>query len=96
MTRMTRIRKPESSLLGGPGCNGVNAASVKTKKAARSGGFFVSKTASGAEHHLLVTFTVTLLFARLESSCGETVWTEAVFAMSWAGPEAATVSVTVA
>ena len=47
-------------------------------------------------HHLEATFTVTLLFARLESSCGETVWTEAVFAISWATPDTATVSVIVA
>lgn len=47
-------------------------------------------------HHFEATFTVTLLFARFESSCGEAVCTVAVLAISWAGPEAATVSVIVA
>lgn len=49
-----------------------------------------------SQHYLDATFTVTLLFARFESSCGEAVWTVAVFAINWAGPEAATVSVIVA
>jgi len=47
-------------------------------------------------NHFEATFTVTLLFARFESSCGEAVWTVAVFAISCAGPEAATVNVIVA
>jgi len=43
--------------------------------------------------HFVVTVTVTLLLALFESSCGDTVWTVAVFTICWGAPAAVTVSV---
>src|SRR5690348_1374162 len=49
-----------------------------------------------AGNHFVVTLIVVLLFARFESSCGRTVWTEAVFTICWATLEARTVTAIVA
>jgi len=45
----------------------------------------------GSRDHLEITVTVTLLFAIFESSCGRTVWTDAVFTICWATLDALTV-----
>jgi hypothetical protein len=46
--------------------------------------------------YFVVTLTVVLLFAVFESSCGRKVWTEAVFTICCATPDAVTVTAIVA
>ena len=55
-----------------------------------------SRFREDAQCHLETTVTVTLLFAMFESSCGRTVWTEAVFTICWATLDALTVITIVA
>jgi len=55
-----------------------------------------ARQASSSQHHFVAMFTVTLLWEGFEVSCGETVWTEAVFPICWATADAVTVSVIVA
>src|SRR5215471_15734360 len=62
----------------------------KSLSAQHAGRYFLPR-----QDHLVVTFTVALLFARFASVCGKTVWTEAVFTICCATLDAATVIVIV-